>query len=82
MADDEELVLAFIPALVAVLLAAEREAGRPLTEAEVLDIRDGATCIAVRPEAMAAMAAERGYDDLDPELVWEQWQEARRELIG
>jgi hypothetical protein len=80
--DDDQLVSAFIPPLVAVLLAAERAAGRPLTESEVLEIRDGATCIAVRPAALAAMAAERGYDDLDPERAWEQWTDARRELLG
>lgn len=73
----DEPVLEFIPALTAILLAAERSAGRRLTESEVLEIRDRSTCIRMPRSAAEAIARERGYDDLGPEYCWEQWQDAR-----
>ncbi|MEL4358921.1 MULTISPECIES: hypothetical protein [unclassified Luteococcus] len=75
MSDD--LVLVFIPALVALLTAAETTRGRPLTEAEVTAIRDDAVTIALPRADAQAMAAARGYEDIDPELAWEQWQAVR-----
>ncbi|MDF9716239.1 hypothetical protein INN71_11505 [Nocardioides sp. ChNu-153] len=74
----DDLVLDFVPALVAVLLATERAKGEPLAEAEVLAVRDGATCVRVPRSVAAALAEQRGYDDLDPERVWEEWQAVRR----
>lgn len=76
----EDLVLSFTPSLVALLLNAERTAGRPLTEAEVLEIRDSATCIAVPRSMAAALTTSRGYPDIDPEDCWAQWQQARADL--
>ena len=79
MADDEEvLVPVFMPALVAVLLRAEKDKGAPLTEAEVLALRDGAQCAMAPRDVTAAVAEGRGYADLDPEDCWAQWQVARR----
>lgn len=78
----EDLVLEFTPPLVAVLLQAERAAGRPLAEQEVYDIRDSATCIAVRPSMAEAMATERGYPDIDPEDCWAQWQQVSAALAA
>ncbi|MEL4504888.1 hypothetical protein AAEX63_08645 [Luteococcus sp. H138] len=75
MSDD--LVFVFIPALVALLTAAETERGRPLTEAEVMAIRDDAVTIALPRAQAQSMAAARGYDDIDPERAWEQWQAVR-----
>lgn len=75
MSDD--LVLVFIPALVALLTAAETERERPLTEAEVIAIRDEAVTIALPRAEAQSMAAARGYDDIDPEHAWEQWQAVR-----
>jgi len=80
--ESEEPVLFFTPSLVAVLLRAEREIGRPLTEAEVLQIRDQAVCIAIPPKVLPGMIEERGYEDLDPRRCWEQWQEARIALVS
>jgi hypothetical protein len=78
--DDEALVITHVPALVALLLRAEKDKGTPLTEQEVLSIRDNGACIAM-PRSVAATVAEgRGYDDLDPERAWEQWQVARKQL--
>ena len=78
---EEELIPVPVPALVAVLLNQENEKGSPLTEQEVLEIRDNAACIMMPISVASEMAESRGYDDLNPEYVWEQWQQARLELI-
>jgi hypothetical protein len=78
---DEELIPVPVPALVAVLLNKENGKGSPLTEQEVLEIRDNAACIMMPASVVSKMAESRGYPDLDPEYVWEQWQQARLELI-
>ncbi|OBV11021.1 hypothetical protein [Erythrobacter dokdonensis] len=72
--------LVFVPALVAVLLNKEREKGSPLTEAEVIEIRDTSEVIAATREQHLEVIKERGYLDIDPENVWEAWQEARRDF--
>jgi hypothetical protein len=78
--EEDDLVIEFSPPLVAVLLAAERSKGSPLTEEEVLGLRDGATCIRSPRALSEALAEQRGYSDLDPERCWEQWQAVRTEL--
>ena len=70
---DEKLVLVPVPALVAILVHHEKQKGAPLTEAEVLAIRDGCVCIAVPIAVAAKMAEERGYGDVSPENVWQEW---------
>lgn len=77
---EDDLVIDFSPPLIAVLLAAERSKGGPLTEEEVLDIRDGATCVRLPRPVAEAVAERRGYPDLDPERCWEQWQAVRTEF--
>ena len=79
--NDERLILFPIPSLVSLLLRAELDKGSPLTEAEALAVRDGCACIALPPDEAAAVARSRGYDDIDPERCWEQWQVARKELL-
>lgn len=76
----EDLVLTFAPPLVALLRSAEQAADRPLTEAEVVEIRDAATCIALDPSVADAMTAARGYPDIDPENCWAEWQQVRAGL--
>jgi hypothetical protein len=71
--DQDSLIIAPVPALVAVLLNLEQRKGSPLTEAEVLDARDNAACIAMPRHAHEAVVAGRGYDDIDPENAWEEW---------
>ena len=78
---EEELVPTPIPALIAILVNKEREKGSPLSENEVLEIRDNAVCIMLPISEKEKMEESRGYPDLNPEYVWEQWQEARVELI-
>lgn len=67
------MTIVFIPALVAVLVAKEKEAGRELTREEVESIRDSAAAIRVPIETARDMVRERGYLDIDPENVWEEW---------
>ena len=78
---EESMLLVPIPALVAVLLRAEQLKGAPLTEEEVTRIRDDAACVAMTAEMQGQLEETRGYADLDPERVWEQWQVARQELV-
>ena len=80
MSNSLPLVIYCIPSLVSVLHEREREKGSPLTEEEVLAIRNGAVAVKV-PEAVAkALDLERGYKDIDPVDCWEQWQEVRLQL--
>lgn len=79
MSDD--LILTPVPALVAVLLAKEKEKGESLTRDEVEKIRDQAACIAMHRDAREKVDESRGYRDIDPERVWEEWQKVRRELV-
>lgn len=77
---DGPLVPTPIPALVAILLNKEREKGSPLTESEVLEIRDNAVCMMLPLSKKQEMEEARGYPDIDPEFAWEHWQEARVQL--
>lgn len=77
---DDDLVIEFVPPLIALLLAAERSKGSPLTEDEARDLRDGATCMWVPRSVSEATAAQRGYADLDPEQGWEEWQVVRAQM--
>jgi hypothetical protein len=70
-------VLVMIPALVAVLLSAERSAGHPLTRSDVEAIVNKGSAVAVEPRDVAALERSRGYADIEPELAWEQWQIVR-----
>ena len=76
----ERLVLVFIPSLVATLRNREMKKGAPLTEEEVLSIRDNGTCIAMRQAMVGDFVDSRGYDDVDPEDVWNAWQTVRAQL--
>lgn len=77
---EDNLIITPVPALVAVLLAREREKGAPLTREEVEEITDKAECIAMPRHARKKVDEARGYDDIDPEHAWEQWQNVRQEL--
>lgn len=77
---DEDLVSVPIPALVAILLDLERTKNGPLTEAEVLAVRDNAVSIALPRDVAADIAEERGYDDIDQDDVWAAWNAIRPTL--
>jgi hypothetical protein len=81
---DEPKVLVFLNPLVMLLAGAERQKGSPLTEQEVLKVRDTAQCT-----TMTVSQAKRFYASLDsqvpipridPENVWEEWQAIRQRL--
>jgi hypothetical protein len=80
MTGDEGLVPVFIPALAPLLLRAEQLKGSPLTEAEVLRVRDAAKCVMMRPEEAQSIEEGRGYQDIDPENCWAEWQRLRLEV--
>jgi len=75
--EDEPLCYVFVPALLATLIHGEREKGSPLTEEEVIVIRDKAPCIVLRTSIALELEEKRGYPDLEPSHVWQQWQEFR-----
>ncbi|HTR41171.1 MAG TPA: hypothetical protein VMH87_06105 [Pseudomonadales bacterium] len=77
----EKLVIMPMPSLVATLLNREEAKGSPLTEAEVMEIRDNCPSVAVPVDVVPKIEAERGYKDIDPERCWEEWQEARKQFI-
>lgn len=78
--EKENLIITPVPALVAVLLHLEQEKGSALTEAEVLAARDTAACIAMPRSVHQSVADARGYDDIDPEHAWVEWQSIRASL--
>jgi hypothetical protein len=80
MSDSNKLVIYPMPSLVATLLSREKTKGSPLTEAEVIEIRDSCPSVAVSMDVAVKIDAERGYNDIDPERCWEQWQELRKNL--
>ena len=76
----DQMVLVFVPALIAVLVHEENELGRDLTKEEVEQIRDEALCMQVPLEGAIDLEKERGYDDIRPECVWEDWLEYKAEV--
>ncbi|OWF77591.1 hypothetical protein B4900_16185 [Yersinia rohdei] len=67
------MAVVFIPSLVALLEAKEKEAGRELLRHEVEAIRDNATTIELPTEIARDMTKSRGYQDIDAEHVWNEW---------
>ncbi len=80
MSNADELIPVFVPALGTILLSAEDEKGAPLTNEEVIGIRDNAACMMMTIADANQLAESRGYRDLDPENCWYDWQMLRREL--
>ena len=78
--ESDPLCLVFVPALVAVLLNAEKTKGAPLTECEVLQIRGRSVCMRVRYSVALAQEKNRGYKDIAPERCWDEWQRIRSQL--
>jgi len=69
------LVPVFIPSLAAILVHAQDVKGSPLTEDEVLSVRDASTVIMLPAEAAEELSETRGYRDLNPENVWAEYRE-------
>ena len=77
---DDRLVLVPIPSLVAILLHTERTMGEPLTEAQVLALRDNCVCMTMSYGMAAKLEEDRGYPDIRPENAWEDWIAVRPSL--
>ncbi|MEN4974034.1 hypothetical protein ABEH62_09155 [Pantoea eucalypti] len=73
------MIVLFIPSLISLLVSKVEEKGSPLTEEEVLAIRDNATAIVTDAEGVLAVAERRGYQDIDPEHCWEEWLDFNRQ---
>ena len=71
------LTLMFVPALAVQLEQAEWRKCAPLTEEEVLRLRDQAIRFPVPASLVDGLEACRGFRDLSPGRVWEEWQERR-----
>jgi hypothetical protein len=74
---DPDAVITYVPALITQLLLTEERLGRPLTEAEVWEVRDRATCMALPCTEHDAFVAARDYRDVDPDNAWEEWSRRR-----
>jgi hypothetical protein len=74
---DDPLVVVPVPPLLTLLRRHETAKGSPLTEAEVLDIRDNAVCLTMRRSRAGQLARSRGFPDIDPANAWEEWVRAR-----
>ncbi|MGY4495285.1 hypothetical protein [Pseudomonas sp. TE3610] len=75
---EDPLCIVFVPALVAVLTAAEKHKGSALTESEVCDLRDKGACIRLPASVARDMESARGYPDIVAEDCWQEWQRVRQ----
>ena len=78
--NEDDVVITPVPSLLSVFLAVEQKSGVPLARHQALGIRDMAPSIALTPRDALALAADRGYRDVDGERCWDQWQQRREEL--
>jgi hypothetical protein len=74
---DDPLIPVFLPSLVVLLAHDEEAKGSPLSREEVLAIRDEAVSVMMRRSKAIEIEGMRGYKDVDPELVYEEWQVVR-----
>jgi hypothetical protein len=81
---DQKMVTVYLNPLHALLAGAERQKGSPLTEEEVLHVRDTCVSIQMTPEKArifyASLDAQVDVGRMDPDRVWEEWQEIRDKL--
>jgi acyl carrier protein len=77
-------VKVFLNPLVMLLAGAEKQKGRPLNREEVLEVRDKAVFVMMSPEQSRkfyeSLDAQAPVPRLDPDRVWEEWQEIRGKL--
>lgn len=76
----EELIPVFVPPLALLLARAEKLKESPLTEAEIVRIRDDAVCIMMPPDKLQSMHKKRGFRDINPENCWVEWHRLRPQL--
>jgi hypothetical protein len=78
--DDEPIVIVPIPPLIVLFHQLEKVKGSPLTEDEVFAALDNAACITMTASHRDQLAEKRGYHDINPDRVWEEWLMVREEL--
>ncbi|AFZ27898.1 hypothetical protein Cylst_5922 [Cylindrospermum stagnale PCC 7417] len=76
------LIPCFVPSLSSILHRHELEKGSPLTEDEVNSIRDRSVVVMLPSDSVLAMEQNRGYQDVDPENCWHEWQFLRQQLAA
>lgn len=78
-------VKVYLNPLHAMLHAAESRKGSPLTEAEVLQIRDTTVAIEMTEEQAAkfyaSLDAQVQVYRMNPDRIWEEWQEIRHQIV-
>src|SRR5688572_24812807 len=77
---DEPLIPTFVPLLITLLVNAERQKGSPLEAGEVAAVRDRGVCMMLARSEAIRLAQARGYEDIDPEHAWDQWQIVREQI--
>jgi hypothetical protein len=74
---EEAVVIVPFPPLVSLLEQHEAANGSPLTEEQVLRIRDGAVCMTMSRSRAEQLAESRGFPDIDPANAWSEWVRVR-----
>jgi hypothetical protein len=81
----EPMVIVFLNPLAMLLAGRERQKGAPLTEAEVLAVRDDAACtqmtVSQAVKFYTALDAQMPIPRLDPDRIWEEWQAVRAQVV-
>lgn len=78
----EDIVIVFIPSLGETLEHAQQLKGSPLTESEILKIRDTSQCIAMERADAIKGREELGFIDVDPENCWTDWHRFLSDRTG
>jgi hypothetical protein len=80
MGRSENLIVFSMPSLFETLSRREKFKGSPLTKAEVNQIGEDCRWVAVAIDDAPRIEEARGYQDIDPERCWVEWQEFRKRL--
>ena len=79
--DGQPKVKVYLNPLHAMLHAAEKSKGSPLSEVEVLRVRDTTVAVDMTPDQAerfyASLDAQVSVHRMNPDRVWEEWQEIR-----
>jgi hypothetical protein len=82
--DAQAMVRVYLNPLHAMLHAAEQRKGAPLTQAEVLQVRDMAVAVEMTEEQArrfyASLDAQVQVHRMNPDRIWEEWQDMRHQI--
>lgn len=74
------MVAVFMPALIFFLYKLEKEKGAPLSEDEVKRGLGMAPSIMMTRSDAQAFQEQRGFVDINPDNVWQEWQFVRTRI--